>query len=203
MSTTGRRPTRSERAPGGGEHRNCMTARALATGPYPWAAAAVSPLRKVTTSFGSTGTMVPSASMSSSTVAKMNAKAARRGGSPARAASAASGFPAGVGIGLLPQREADRRPGQIERRAQPVDEIAAIGVGNSAGARAEYDEARRPGLDLRDVVEPERAACRGGRRMLRERLGKPSVQRVRWHAAVPHRVRIEHRLHQTIDAHAV
>ena len=43
------------------------------------AALAVSPPRKNTTSPGSTGTMMPSASMSSSTVMKMKTKAAREG----------------------------------------------------------------------------------------------------------------------------
>src|SRR2546428_6015913 len=45
-----------------------------------------------------------------------------------------------VGICLLPQREADRRAGQIERLAQPVDEIAAIGVRERVGAGAEQYE---------------------------------------------------------------
>ena len=47
--------------------------------PENWAARARSPPEKDTISFGSTGTMMPSASMSSRTVTKTNANAARVG----------------------------------------------------------------------------------------------------------------------------
>jgi hypothetical protein len=76
---TGRRPKRSEAAPSIGEKKNCISAQTVPKMPKISAARAVSPPRKRSTSFGSTGMIMPSASMSSAMVTKMKASAARRG----------------------------------------------------------------------------------------------------------------------------
>src|ERR1700735_2902945 len=76
---TGRRPKRSESAPSTGEKRNCIAAHTVANSPTYSAARAVLPCMKSSISFGSTGTIMPSASISRTTVMKMNARAARRG----------------------------------------------------------------------------------------------------------------------------
>src|SRR4051812_43619083 len=93
--------------------------------------------------------MMPSASMSSSTVMKTKMKAALRtraappvGDTPG-AASALSGFASGIGIFLLAQRQPDRRARQVEGLAQAVDEIAAVDLGHRVGAAEEQHEARR------------------------------------------------------------
>ncbi len=75
----GRRPKRSDSEPSIGENRNCISAQAVPNTPYTIAARAVLPPMKSSTSFGSTGMMMPIANMSSRTVTKTNAKAARRG----------------------------------------------------------------------------------------------------------------------------
>lgn len=59
---------------------NCISAQTAPKSPNISAACAVSPPRKFSTSFGNTGIMMPSASTSSTTVTKMNATAAGRGG---------------------------------------------------------------------------------------------------------------------------
>src|ERR1051326_3690033 len=79
MRMTGRRPNRSDSAPSTGENRNCISAQTVANSPTNSEARAVSPARKLSISFGKTGITMPSASMSSSTVTKTNAKAALRG----------------------------------------------------------------------------------------------------------------------------
>src|SRR5581483_2901546 len=79
MRTTGRRPRRSESAPRTGEKRNCIAAHTVPKSPKVRAARAVSPPSIVSTSFGRTGTIIPSASMSRTTVMKMKTSAARRG----------------------------------------------------------------------------------------------------------------------------
>jgi hypothetical protein len=65
---TGRRPKRSESAPSTGENRSCISAHAVPKTPNTSAARAVSPPRKSSTSFGSTGTISPNASQSSTAV---------------------------------------------------------------------------------------------------------------------------------------
>src|SRR5687767_1529107 len=82
---TGRRPKRSDNAPSSGEKTNCMAAQIVPNRPNMRAADAVSPPRKLSTSFGSTGMTSPRASTSSTTVMRMNATAARRGRGPAAA----------------------------------------------------------------------------------------------------------------------
>ena len=63
-----------------GENTNCMHAQTVVKRPIISAAFAVSPWRKPITSRGSTGTMMPRASMSRSTVMKMKLRAAGRPG---------------------------------------------------------------------------------------------------------------------------
>ena len=60
--------------------KNCMTAHAVAKMPMTVAACAIFPPTKPAMSFGSTGPIMPNVSMSSVTVMKMNAVAARRCG---------------------------------------------------------------------------------------------------------------------------
>jgi hypothetical protein len=76
----GLRPKRSDSMPCTGEATNCISAQAVPNRPMKSAPRTVSPPTKSTTSFGSTGMMIPIASMSSSTVMKMKMKAARRTG---------------------------------------------------------------------------------------------------------------------------
>src|SRR5262245_45689714 len=140
---------------------------------------------KLTTSLGSTGMTMPSASMSSRTVTKMKANPAWR---RVRPGALGSGFAAGVWIGLLPQGQADRRAGQVECLAQAVHQIALVRRGNRVGTGAEHDEARRARLHLGDVVEPDAATRHRRRRMLRQRLLEPTVELIGGDAAVPHRV---------------
>src|SRR5688572_14883111 len=59
---------------------NCISAKTVANPPYMVAARALSPPSNASTSFGRTGTMIPSASMSSATVMKMKASVALRTG---------------------------------------------------------------------------------------------------------------------------
>jgi glutathione peroxidase len=75
----GRRPNRSDSAPSTGDARNCITAQDVPKTPITSAARAVSPPSNCSMSFGSTGMITPSASMSSITVMKMNVTAARDG----------------------------------------------------------------------------------------------------------------------------
>ncbi len=75
---TGRRPTRSDSAPSTGANRNCIAAHTVPNTPYSPAALVSLPPSSWMTSFGKTGAMIPSASMSSRTVPKMNQKVARR-----------------------------------------------------------------------------------------------------------------------------
>lgn len=74
---TRRRPNRSDSEPSTGEKKNCIAANTPPNTPRNPAPDAVSPPRNSTISRGSTGMMIPSASMSMATVMKMNAKAAR------------------------------------------------------------------------------------------------------------------------------
>src|SRR5947209_11504764 len=75
---TGRRPTRSESAPSTGANTNCIAAHTVPNRPTMPAPLASLPPSSWMTSLGNTGAMIPSASMSSSTVPKMNQKVARR-----------------------------------------------------------------------------------------------------------------------------
>ncbi len=86
---TGRRPKRSDSAPWIGEKMNWVIANTVLSTPTHQAARAVPPPISCSTRCGSTGMMMPKASMSSSTVTKMKASAARRG--EAEAVSKASG----------------------------------------------------------------------------------------------------------------
>src|SRR3989440_10736998 len=80
---TGRRPTRSDSAPSTGANTNCIAAHTVPNRPSALAALASLPPSSWMTSLGNPGAMMPSASMSSSTVPKMNQKVARRtGGAP-------------------------------------------------------------------------------------------------------------------------
>src|SRR5262245_14375554 len=72
------RPKRSERPPSTGEKTNCISAQVVPNNPNTLAALAVSPPRKLSTSFGSTGITMPRASTSMTTVTKMKATAAGR-----------------------------------------------------------------------------------------------------------------------------
>ena len=76
----GRRPKWSESEPSTGDAKNWIAAHTVPNTAIVVAARAVSPPRKASTSFGSTGMIIPSASMSSSTVIRMNTTAARRTG---------------------------------------------------------------------------------------------------------------------------
>src|SRR5215468_7458499 len=67
-------------------------------------------------------------------------------------------LPLGIWILLFPQRQPDRRAGQIEGLAQAVDQVALIVVGHRVGTAAEQDEARRPALGLGQVIEPDAPA---------------------------------------------
>ncbi len=75
---TGLRPKRSESAPSTGEKINCISAQTVPNSPKISAARAVSPPRKPSTSFGSTGMMIPNARTSTTTVMKMKTSAAAR-----------------------------------------------------------------------------------------------------------------------------
>ena len=77
---TGRRPKRSESAPRIGEAKNCISAHTVPNSPVHLgpACAVSAALAKLTTSRGSTGMMIPNASMSSATVMKMKRTVARR-----------------------------------------------------------------------------------------------------------------------------
>ena len=77
---TVRRPKWSESEPCTGEKMNCMSAQAVPKTPYICAARAALPPTKSCTSKGSTGMIMPKASMSMSTVTKMKATAALRRG---------------------------------------------------------------------------------------------------------------------------
>ena len=79
MSSTGRRPKRSESAPSTGEKVNCIRAHEVPKMPKISAARGVSPPSMVSISLGSTGMTMPSAMTSRSTMAKMKAIAALRG----------------------------------------------------------------------------------------------------------------------------
>jgi hypothetical protein len=79
-NTTGRPPNRSDNAPWIGEQKNCMKAQAVPINPWRTAACAVSPEKNSSTSFGSTGMMMPSDNMSRNTVTRMKSAAARRAG---------------------------------------------------------------------------------------------------------------------------
>lgn len=79
----GRRPKRSDSAPSTGEQRNCISAQTVPNTPNISAARAVSLPRNPATSLGSTGTIMPSARTSSTTVTKMKTSALRRGGGAA------------------------------------------------------------------------------------------------------------------------
>ena len=75
----GRRPNRSDNTPSTGEKTNCISAKTVPKIPNHFAALDASPPRKFKTSFGRTGAIKPSASMSSVTVTKMKTTAALRG----------------------------------------------------------------------------------------------------------------------------
>lgn len=75
----GRRPKRSDKTPRTGENTNCISAKTVPKILNHFAAEGVSPPRKLSTSFGRTGAINPSASMSSVTVIKMKTTAALRG----------------------------------------------------------------------------------------------------------------------------
>src|SRR3989440_1041540 len=75
---TGRRPTRSESAPSTGANTNCIAAHTVPNRPSALAALASLPPSSWMTSLGNAGAMMPSASMSKSTVPKMNQNVARR-----------------------------------------------------------------------------------------------------------------------------
>src|SRR5205823_4345076 len=77
---TGRRPTRSDSAPSTGANTNCIAAHTVPNRPSAPAALASLPPSSWMTSLGNTGAMMPRASMSKSTVPKMNQKVARRTG---------------------------------------------------------------------------------------------------------------------------
>ena len=79
MSSTGRRPKRSDSAPSTGENTNCISAQAVPKKPKISAARGVSPPSMLSISLGSTGMTMPSAMTSSSTMAKMKASAALGG----------------------------------------------------------------------------------------------------------------------------
>src|SRR5665213_1317513 len=77
-STTGRRPKRSESEPSTGEKKNCIPAKSVPKTPIILAVLEAFPFRKPSIRRGRTGAIMPSASISSVTVKKMKAAAARR-----------------------------------------------------------------------------------------------------------------------------
>jgi len=74
-----------------GEKRNCIEFHVKPKMPVIEAARAMSPPSSWMTSFGRTGTMMPRASMSSATVTKINANAARLAGCDVEGAGADTG----------------------------------------------------------------------------------------------------------------
>src|SRR5688572_7483661 len=98
------------------------------------------------------------------------------------------------------QRESDRRARQVESIAQSIDEITPVSIRQRIGAGAGQNEAGRPGLRLRDVIElqPTPGYCRW--RMLRQGVTEPAIKRSGGHAFVPDRVTFGHSLQQAVDA---
>src|SRR5262249_34469784 len=136
--------------------------------------------------------MMPSASMSSSTVMKTNTNAALRTRGTALTSSAAAAFLSCIGIRFLTQRQPDRGSGQVETVAQLVDQIATVGVRPRVGAAAEQYEAWRAAFRLGQVVEPDAPTRYRRWRMRRRHLGEPAVERTRGRALVPHGVGLDH-----------
>src|SRR6516225_50717 len=137
--------------------------------------------------------------MSSNTVTRMKAKAAWRGRDDAVSAMRLSLLASCIRICLLAQGQPDRRAGQVEFIAQPIDQVALIGLRHSVSTGAENDKTRRPRFWLRDVVELEPPPGDRRRRMRFEHVIEPAIERVRRNALVPHDMDIDDRLHQPID----
>ena len=83
------------------------------------------------------------------------------------------------GLAFSRKRNPHRRARQVEGLAQRIGEIAQIGLRDGVGARAEQHEARRPRLGLRDVVQLQPPARYRRRRIGRDRLLEPAIERRR------------------------
>ncbi len=125
----GRRPNRSDSAPRVGENRNWPSAQTVPNRPTISAARTVSLSRNERIRRGSTGMIMPSASMSSITVTKTKATAARRGRCRA-VAGAAAGIPAAgsIGSGVVSMRLVYAR-----RRANAIAGLYEPGPAAGAG----------------------------------------------------------------------
>src|SRR5690606_2792463 len=138
---TGRRPKRSDNAPCTGAHANWIAANSTPNTPTHHDATDTSPPTNCSTRCGSTGMITPKASTSTSTVTKMKASAARRGGA-AMAGSATGGSTEG-------KRRAVYAPRAGARTRRPCGKACAKRV----LAPGLVEEAQELGAGARVVAE--------------------------------------------------
>src|SRR3546814_6465206 len=100
-------------------------------------------------------------------------------------------LPSRLGIVTLAEVDAERRAGQAEGVAQAVLQVAQVGGRQIFRLGAEDGEGRRSGLGLRDVLEADRPAARGRRRVRGGRRVEPAVEVGGRHATLPHLIRSE------------
>src|ERR1041385_936351 len=97
-----------------------------------------------------TGTIMPIASMSSSTVMKMKMKPARRADGKVNVSCIR--ILSGEGIIRFAERHPNRDARQFECLAQRINEVARVRIRQCPRPRTKQDEARRPRLRLRHVA---------------------------------------------------
>src|SRR5918992_2396638 len=102
--------------------------------------------------------------------------------------SAGAPLPFGKRILFFTQRESDRRTRQVESITQSVDEVAPVSIRQGICAGAEQNEGRRPSLWLSDVIKLQPTPGYCWRRMLRQSVAEPAIERGGGDAFVPDRV---------------
>src|SRR5690606_33226788 len=85
-------------------------------------------------------------------------------------------MPSGVGVLAFAQVQADGHTREVERRAQPVHEIAVISLGQGLRLRAEDDERRRPRVRLRHVAQLDPPSAGSRRRVTAQGLLEPAIE---------------------------
>src|SRR5262249_50873143 len=114
-----------ESAPSTGENINCISAQTVPNSPKISAASAVSPPRKPSTSFGSTGMMIPNARTSTTTVMKMKTSAAPR--------AFATDFVSATGFKMTSQNPG-QNAGQIDNLPTLLQFVDCRVIGKQPGA---------------------------------------------------------------------